>query len=762
MTTAPTAFETDVAALLEPVLCDGEVLVAYPQGRHAEFQAHPGKVTAILPIYNGEARLLRCLESIAAQTFTDYQAIIVDNCSTDRSFAIACRFAAEHPRFIVYQNPNNMGRVGNWNRGLALAMGDYLKPVMVNDFLLPDCLARLSSILDLNESVVMARGSVTTLENGEQHFGPLFESSRRLTGQEAIEYGVTTGNPSAGPTAQMFRRSAIESHALQFDTAYAWAADFEFAMRLFERGDMYYLREPLFVFEVTNRFAARSKVCDQLRDEIDVVGSSVTRYESRLGLDIISRARAHAESLYQFHLGKCVSKEETAGCESIWHEACARYPLLFPCTDEEHAGGANLGETSGPVHRVRRQSAPETVNPRWDSAVPEEVNFWEKWCRTQGGDWKDEFEFRLRPDSALQDYIIQFLNTPPGGTLRLLDVGAGPLTDLGKRWPGRKVELTAVDPLGDHYNAILRRHGLTAPVPTAAIGAEALTGSFQLNHFDMVYARNSIDHSLDAPQAIDQMLAVLKPGGVMFMAHFISEATAAGNTGLHGWNFLAQDGDFIVEKYGGAQVNITRRYAGIAQITCGPIPEKRWITVLAKKLFPSVAEDADSTPTELNGTASGSPSQAELAQLLADVKTAQATLDRVRQILDRSQRPQTPVKRALMPSSSTASATASVKASKPAHCRTESLEELRARADLCLRASNWKEAGKYYQALRNQFPDDFEVWQKSLECASRQGFKVLADIILTDALRGHPEWRGFLAEPSGESSPRNELAAVCS
>ena len=241
---------------------------------------------------------------------------------------------------------------------------------------------------------------------------------------------------------------------------------------------------------------------------------------------------------------------------------------------------------------MQRLAASESGNQRWDSAVPEEVKFWEKWCRTQGGEWKGEFEFRLRPDSPLQNYVTQFLNVPPGGSLRLLDVGAGPLTDLGKQWTGRTVEITAVDPLGDHYNAILKRCGLTAPVPTQPIGAEVLTGSFALNHFDMVYARNSIDHSLDAPQAIDQMLAVLKPGGVMFMAHFISEATAAGNTGLHGWNFFGKDGDFMVEKYGGQSVNITRRYEGIAEVTCEALSEKRWITVVMKKLVPSVSEDA--------------------------------------------------------------------------------------------------------------------------------------------------------------------------
>jgi glycosyltransferase involved in cell wall biosynthesis/SAM-dependent methyltransferase len=767
MMTEPSPSGTDIAARLEPMLCEGEVLLAYPPGRHAEFRARPARVTVVLPVYNGAQRLLRCLESIAAQTFTDYQAIIIDNCSTDDSLAIACHFAAEHPQFIVYQNPDNLGRVGNWNRGLALAIGKYIKPLMVNDFLLPECLAKLGAILDAHDHVVLARCSVTTLEDGVRHFGPLFETTHCLPAQAAIEYCVTTGNPTAGPSAQMLRREAIEGHALRFDTSYEWAADFEFALRLFEWGDMYYLRESLYVFEVTNRFAAVRRTGLELRDELDVIGSAAAKYASRLSPDIIRRGRARAESLYRHYLGKCVLEQESAQCETIWREALARHGALFQekSVDAPAANNAARGQfqaSDRTVHRVRRAATAEPVNQRWEMAVPEEVHFWEKWCRTRGGDWREEFESRLRPDSKLQDYLIQFLDIPPGGTLRLLDVGSGPLTDVGKCWPGRTVEVTAVDPLGDQYNELLDRHGLVPPVRTAPIGAENLTDHFPLNHFDMVYARNSIDHSLDAPRAVDQMLAVLKPGGVMFMAHFISEATAARNTGLHGWNFFGQDGDFIIEKYGGEQVNITRRYAGIARVTCDALPEKRWVTVHMTKLAPSVAEDAVAKPMEASGSSSAALSVPEVVQLRNYVQTARTALDQIQELLNRMSSPITKPERAPAQFSFSPVPASKVGTSAPAPVPAPTPETLRSKADLCFRAGDWTEAGKCYLALRNQFPDDLEIWRNSLACARRQRFKVLADIILADALRIHPEWRGVLVEPPADPNPRNRLVSASS
>ena len=340
MTTATAEFEPDIVERLEPVLCDGEMLLAYPAGRHAEFQTRPAKVTVIVPVYNGEARLLRCLESIAEQTLPDYRVIVVDNCSTDQSLALACGFAAENPKFLVYQNPMNVGRVGNWNRGLELACGQYLKPLMVNDYLLPDCLAELSSVLDANPNVVIARASLTALDQGIQHFIPLFDSTRCVTGQEAIEYGITIHNAAAGPSAQMFRRNVVADHKISFDTGNAWAADYEFAMRLYEWGDLYYVRKSLFVFENTARFATQTKLWQELHDWIEVIGGSVARYQTRLGPEVLSRARAKVQSLHREYVNKCTSLEDGQRCDQILQDARSRHPLLF---------SQSAGIQSGPV-----------------------------------------------------------------------------------------------------------------------------------------------------------------------------------------------------------------------------------------------------------------------------------------------------------------------------------------------------------------------------------------------------------------------------
>jgi len=222
-----------LAGEFESISHNEEVLLAFPAGRHALFRQKPEKVSVCVPVYNAEKNLKRCLNSIVTQNFNDFRVLIVDNNSDDGTLRIACTFAAENPNVIVYQNPRNIGRVPNWNRAIELAGGQYLKFVMANDYLLPDNLAYLSQILDDNLGVVVARASLSLLQpDGSLRFDPLFPENLLLSGEEAIRYSLERGNIGAGPTAQLLRRSVIEKHQLRFDTAFSWAADFDFVLQM--------------------------------------------------------------------------------------------------------------------------------------------------------------------------------------------------------------------------------------------------------------------------------------------------------------------------------------------------------------------------------------------------------------------------------------------------------------------------------------------------------------------------------------------------
>ena len=99
-------------------------------------------VSVIVPVYNVEVYLRRCLDSIVDQTYTNLEIIVIDDGSTDRSSAICDKFAAEDPRIqVIHQN--NQGLSAARNAGLDVCCGDYICFVDSDDWIEPDMVEAL-------------------------------------------------------------------------------------------------------------------------------------------------------------------------------------------------------------------------------------------------------------------------------------------------------------------------------------------------------------------------------------------------------------------------------------------------------------------------------------------------------------------------------------------------------------------------------------------------------------------------------------------
>lgn len=215
----------------------------------------------------------------------------------------------------------------------------------------------------------------------------------------------------------------------------------------------------------------------------------------------------------------------------------------------------------------------------------EELRFWQAWLDSRGGAWPQEFRERLDPSLALHWEHCAALGTPEGGTALILDVGAGPLTSLGKVWPGRTVNITAVDPLATAYGLLLDERGIVPPVRTRPGNAATLSAEFGRDAFDMVHARNAIDHTEDALVAVREMLAVTRPGGCVYLSHARNEGASQGYSGMHSWNFdgeVSPDGGarFIAWNSRG-RVDVTGALAADAATEVRLLPG--WINVVMRK-----------------------------------------------------------------------------------------------------------------------------------------------------------------------------------
>jgi SAM-dependent methyltransferase len=208
---------------------------------------------------------------------------------------------------------------------------------------------------------------------------------------------------------------------------------------------------------------------------------------------------------------------------------------------------------------------------RWKVGIKEEACFWDDYIKTGGQGGPKLFHMRLDPALPLQERPQALL--PPRETVTILDVGAGPFTVLGKVSPGKIIEITAVDPLAKIYDEILSKYGIKPLVRTQELAGEHLLDKWSESTFDLVYARNCIDHAADPLLVIQQMIGVAKKGCYVLMEHIPNEAIREHYVGLHQWNFsMNEAGDFIVSSKS-KQVNVTQRFQDIATVTCEMVDE---------------------------------------------------------------------------------------------------------------------------------------------------------------------------------------------
>ncbi len=176
----------------------------------------------------------------------------------------------------------------------------------------------------------------------------------------------------------------------------------------------------------------------------------------------------------------------------------------------------------------------------WRARTDTEVDFWADWLVGAPGteQWASDREERLSPDTEIRDSLVRAeLARNPAQEISILDVGAGPITWLGYRYPGKTLRIVPVDPLADEYDRLLRDAGLEPPVRTTRVSGEELLDHFGRGTFDIAYATNALDHSADPLRIISNMVAVVRPSGVVLLRHKRNEGESAHYGGLHQWNF---------------------------------------------------------------------------------------------------------------------------------------------------------------------------------------------------------------------------------
>lgn len=175
-----------------------------------------GVVGIGIPVHNGAQHLRECLDSLLAQSYSSWSAVVVNNCSTDGTGAIADEYAKRDPRIRVAHFTELLGQAANYNRAVALVPGEveFVKVLEADNWLTEDSLAQMVRVAESDEQVGIV-GCYYLL--GKLLLGSgLDYNTRILSGQEAGRLLFNGVYLLGTPSTLLFRSAALREQERLF------------------------------------------------------------------------------------------------------------------------------------------------------------------------------------------------------------------------------------------------------------------------------------------------------------------------------------------------------------------------------------------------------------------------------------------------------------------------------------------------------------------------------------------------------------------
>lgn len=199
------------------------------------------RVSVILPAYNAERFIGEAIDSILAQTYRDFELIIINDGSTDLTPDIIRQYAKKDKRIRFFNNRKNRGLIYVLNMGLRKVRGEYIARMDADDVSMPTRFEKQVAYLDANPDVGVLGTLIEVfgLYMGHGIQKPVVELS-----------DLITDNYVAHPTV-MIRASVMRKHGFQYNPEYKHVEDYELWMRMVQVTKIHNITEVLLRYRVT-------------------------------------------------------------------------------------------------------------------------------------------------------------------------------------------------------------------------------------------------------------------------------------------------------------------------------------------------------------------------------------------------------------------------------------------------------------------------------------------------------------------------------
>ena len=306
-------------------------------------------VSVVTPVYNGEKYLPECIESVLAQTYENWEYVIVNNCSSDRSLKIAQDYAEKDSRIRVHDNRDFLPMVENFNQSLLqiAPKSKYCKVIHADDVLFPECISKMVALAEEKSSVGIVGSYV--LEGCRVKCDGLPFPQTLFSGREICRWSLMGTSPVSGglyvfgsPTSLLIRSDLIRSRKPFYNDKYLQVIDQEVCYYLLQNVDFGYVHQVLTHSrlhdesqtssnEIMNRLILEKIM---LLQEFKSVYLSSKEYEGRLAQLIHMYYRFLADSVFD-RRGKEFWNFHKKGMEQL--ELTLSWPRLIKATSKGFA-----------------------------------------------------------------------------------------------------------------------------------------------------------------------------------------------------------------------------------------------------------------------------------------------------------------------------------------------------------------------------------------------------------------------------------------
>ena len=236
------------------------------------------KISVLMPVYNTEKYIAEAIESILSQTFKDFEFIIVDDCSTDKTLEIIQKYAKIDNRIIALRNEKNLKICKALNKGIEIAKGKYIARMDADDWSYSDRLEKQFKFMEENSEIGISGG---TMKVCDEKLKVLNQRRYNLSDKE-IRKKLFRYSPFSHPLV-IIRKNILDKAGF-YNPDLVYAEDYDLYFRIGKFSKFGNLKDVILKYRMLENNSTSEKLKEMELKTLEIRKKAVKEYGYKMGL----------------------------------------------------------------------------------------------------------------------------------------------------------------------------------------------------------------------------------------------------------------------------------------------------------------------------------------------------------------------------------------------------------------------------------------------------------------------------------------------